>query len=183
MAVNKVIYGTSVLVDLTADTVDAAHLAKGYTAHDAAGNAVVGTLESQTDSNLLHGLTPTLLNGATKSGNAYLIPASSTGKEFVRYKLDLPKLTSGTLYRLSASGQTGESGQYGSFYAYLYFRNQDGSTAFNTGVIFVSDEPSSQCCDIELASGAKPTAMVFSSLGTDNKSMSIYNITLNAFEK
>ena len=43
MAVSKVVYGGRTLVDLTADTVDAAHLAKGYTAHGASGEAVTGT--------------------------------------------------------------------------------------------------------------------------------------------
>ena len=57
MAISKVVYGTTTLVDLTSDTVDAAHLAKGYTAHDAAGNAVVGTLgeQQQIRKNLLKG--------------------------------------------------------------------------------------------------------------------------------
>lgn len=45
MAVSKVVYAGRTLVDLTADTVDAAHLAKGYTAHDAGGEAVTGTHE------------------------------------------------------------------------------------------------------------------------------------------
>lgn len=45
MAVNKVIYGTTVLVDLTNDTVKADKLAAGVTAHDAAGNLVTGVLE------------------------------------------------------------------------------------------------------------------------------------------
>ena len=46
MAVSKVVYGGETLIDLSGDTVDAAHLASGYTAHDRAGNAVVGTMES-----------------------------------------------------------------------------------------------------------------------------------------
>lgn len=45
MAISKVVYGATTLVDLTADTVTAETLAKGYTAHDAAGNAVTGTAE------------------------------------------------------------------------------------------------------------------------------------------
>ncbi len=44
MSVNKVIYGTTVLVDLTADTVTAATLAQGYTAHGADGEAITGTM-------------------------------------------------------------------------------------------------------------------------------------------
>lgn len=46
MAVNKVIYGTTVLVDLTGDTVTADKLLKGATAHDAAGEPITGTLEA-----------------------------------------------------------------------------------------------------------------------------------------
>lgn len=43
MAVNKVIYGTTVLVDLTEDTVTPSALAEGYTAHDKSGAAITGT--------------------------------------------------------------------------------------------------------------------------------------------
>lgn len=46
MAVNKVIYGTTVLVDLTGDTVTADKLLKGATAHDASGEPITGTLEA-----------------------------------------------------------------------------------------------------------------------------------------
>ena len=45
MAVNKVVYGTTVLVDLTEDTVTADKLLKGATAHDASGEPITGTLE------------------------------------------------------------------------------------------------------------------------------------------
>lgn len=44
MAVSKVVYGATVLVDLTSDTVDAAHLVQGYTAHGADGTAITGTM-------------------------------------------------------------------------------------------------------------------------------------------
>lgn len=47
MAVNKVVYGTTVLVDLTSDTVSADKLMTGYTAHDKSGKAVTGTLSVQ----------------------------------------------------------------------------------------------------------------------------------------
>ena len=46
MAVNKVVYGTTVLVDLTGDTVTADKLLKGATAHDASGEPITGTLEA-----------------------------------------------------------------------------------------------------------------------------------------
>ena len=44
MARNKVIYGNETLIDLTSDTVDAAHLAQGYTAHDRSGAPITGTM-------------------------------------------------------------------------------------------------------------------------------------------
>lgn len=43
MAINKVIYGDSVLIDLTADTVTADKILASYTAHDATGAVVTGT--------------------------------------------------------------------------------------------------------------------------------------------
>lgn len=45
MAVNKVIYGTTVLVDLTEDTVMADKLMRGYTAHDKSGALITGTAD------------------------------------------------------------------------------------------------------------------------------------------
>lgn len=48
MAVNKVVYGGQTLVDLTADTVTPATLAKGVTAHNASGNKITGTMKANT---------------------------------------------------------------------------------------------------------------------------------------
>ncbi len=44
MAINKVVYGSTTLLDLTSDTVTASHLETGYTAHDASGEIIIGTL-------------------------------------------------------------------------------------------------------------------------------------------
>ena len=43
MAINKVIYGGTTLIDLTADTVTADKLAKNVTAHDKSGAIITGT--------------------------------------------------------------------------------------------------------------------------------------------
>lgn len=43
MAKNKIIYGNTVLIDLTSDTVEASKLSYGYTAHDRAGDIITGT--------------------------------------------------------------------------------------------------------------------------------------------
>ena len=45
-AINKVIFGTDTLIDLTADTVAPETLAAGITAHDKSGMPIVGTMES-----------------------------------------------------------------------------------------------------------------------------------------
>lgn len=44
MAINKVVANGNTLIDLTTDTVDANHLAKGYTAHDRTGNIINGAM-------------------------------------------------------------------------------------------------------------------------------------------
>ena len=49
MAVNKVVYGNNTLIDLTADTVTADKLAQGYTAHDASGATITGTMSGSAD--------------------------------------------------------------------------------------------------------------------------------------
>lgn len=41
--ISKVVFGSTVLIDLTADTVTANKILASYTAHDAAGNAITGT--------------------------------------------------------------------------------------------------------------------------------------------
>ena len=43
MAVNKVIYGSKTLIDLTGDTITPDKLAKGITAHDKSGAIITGT--------------------------------------------------------------------------------------------------------------------------------------------
>ena len=43
MGVSKVYYGSNTLIDLTSDTVTAATLISGYTAHDKSGNKITGT--------------------------------------------------------------------------------------------------------------------------------------------
>ena len=52
MAISKVVYDGSTLIDLTSDSVNASNLSKGTTAHNAAGEQIVGTFEqAQSDWN------------------------------------------------------------------------------------------------------------------------------------
>ena len=62
MAVNKVVLGEDTLIDLTADTVSADKLSKGITAHNMAGEPIVGTMEASgggTNYTFTNGLTET----------------------------------------------------------------------------------------------------------------------------
>lgn len=183
MAISKVVYGTTVLVDLTSDTVDATHLAKGCTAHDAGGNLIVGTLESQADSNLLHGVTPSLFNGATQSGKTYVLPTSNgENAKYIEYKLNLPTFTTDTLCRISLSGGTTEEGKYCTLSVTIDYLESDGSANFEEGEFVIDSVSSSRCADVELASGVKVTGLAISSYPyQNNQSSTISNITLNAF--
>lgn len=181
MAINKVVYGTTVLVDLTSDTVDAPHLAKGCTAHDAGGNLIVGTLDSQEDSNLLHGITPSLLNGATQNGKVYVIPSGGAyGTDYIEYQLDIPTLQSNVSYCVVAYGKTQQG--YSSFLVDVYFEDKDG-TVQHTPVsgMFFNTALSVQSASVNLTSGSRPMKLVV--CGTGQASLlSVSNITLMALD-
>lgn len=63
----------SVLIDLTSDTVTAAALRSGYTAHDAAGNPVNGALEVDT----VYSVTKTLTNVTSSNDGTKVIAGGS----------------------------------------------------------------------------------------------------------
>ena len=48
--VNKIVYGNTVLIDLTADTVTDDKILASYTAHDASGNVITGTCDFDVNS-------------------------------------------------------------------------------------------------------------------------------------
>ena len=66
MAVSKVVYAGNTLIDLTGDTVAADKLLSGYTAHDAAGNAITGTATAGgggLPAEIVAGDTPVMMDG------------------------------------------------------------------------------------------------------------------------
>lgn len=63
--VNKVIYGGNTLIDLTSDTVDAAHLLSGYTAHDKSGATITGTNTYDSDTSEDTAAVAEILSGKT----------------------------------------------------------------------------------------------------------------------
>lgn len=75
MAVNKIIFGSETLIDLTADTVDAGHLLSGITAHDKSGAAIEGTCSYDSDTTDATVAVAEMLTGKT----AYARGAKITG--------------------------------------------------------------------------------------------------------
>ena len=75
MAINKVIYGDKVLLDLTSDTVNQASLSAGFTAHDKSGSVITGTNTNDVTSTDATAAVAEILNGKT----AYARGAKLTG--------------------------------------------------------------------------------------------------------
>lgn len=75
MGKNKIIFGETVLIDLTSDTVDAAHLLNGITAHDKAGDIITGTCTYDADTSDADATAAEIL--ATKT--AYINGSKVTG--------------------------------------------------------------------------------------------------------
>ena len=63
MAINKVVLNDVVKLDLTSDTITSDALIDGVTAHDAAGNAITGTLQSPADAVSQHNINPSAHDG------------------------------------------------------------------------------------------------------------------------
>ena len=73
--INKVIYGGKVLIDLTADTIQATKLLEGFTAHDASGALINGACTFDSDTSDATVTVAELLEGRT----AYARGAKMTG--------------------------------------------------------------------------------------------------------
>ena len=75
MAISKVVYGSTTLIDLTGDTVTAADLALGATAHNASGEGITGTSTKDSDTKDATAGVAEILSGRT----AYVNERKLTG--------------------------------------------------------------------------------------------------------
>lgn len=76
MSINKVIYGSTVLIDLTADTVAKDKILSGFTAHDAAGNLVTGECDFDMNTQSATVKVSEILAGKTAGARGTLIEGS-----------------------------------------------------------------------------------------------------------
>ena len=76
MAYNKLIYNGSVLIDLTSDTVTAADLASGVTAHDKSGAVITGTSTFDSDTTDANAVAAEILVGKTAYVNKNKVTGS-----------------------------------------------------------------------------------------------------------
>lgn len=105
MAVNKVEAFGETLIDLTGDTVTAAALLKGYTAHDKAGNSITGTYENTIPSGYIKptgNLTDSLITRSSNidSGHKATLPAGY----YVNSALSISEWKSGIITGSGSSG-------------------------------------------------------------------------------
>lgn len=101
MAANKVIVNNQTILDLTADTVTAATLKKGVTAHDASGAQITGTMEEASTSEtwVLNNIISTL------SAFSFSVSFTSNGASYTGLKTSSrPSLSGYDLWYTNSSG-------------------------------------------------------------------------------
>ena len=87
MAVNKVIYGGNILIDLTTDTVTADKLASGITAHDKSGKTITGTNTYDADTQDATAAAAEILSGKNRLCT-WIQSYGYDGQQWRRYRYD-----------------------------------------------------------------------------------------------
>lgn len=87
MAANKVIYGNTVIMDLTSDTITADKLADGYTAHDASGAQITGTNTFDSDTSDDTALVGEILTGRTAHARGTLLTGTMPNNGAINQKI------------------------------------------------------------------------------------------------
>lgn len=118
MANNKIQLATGlVLLDLTADTVDAAHLASGYTAHDMSGAIITGTMNvpTATDAVLIAtvpaGSTVTMTKGQTSLTPTLWTTAADSSRECALFVIPSALFDSQNAWTVTATSGSNTASQ------------------------------------------------------------------------
>lgn len=158
MAVNKVIYGSDVLIDLTDDTVNESSLKQGYTAHDCHGNLITGEhVESGGSSGA--GLPDIIEAGNTpiwsKSCNVSTNSSSTSVKQLFSGSSVYFKAPKSGTYRFKFTGWTNATS--GEKYARVYLSLTSNAQTDPDGVIWWKDLPLSNATDLTVHIDAELT--------------------------
>lgn len=134
MAISKVIYGGNTLIDLTGDTVTAQTLLAGVTAHDKAGNPIVGTASAGGEK---YGATADTFIGNVDANGVLQAPSRQTDLVFAGVTdvatsgLEFAFEYMGAIRSVSFPALTGLSASYAIRYAFRGCANL-ASTSFPT---------------------------------------------------
>lgn len=142
MGVNRVDYGGDTLIDLTQDTVTAASLLAGFTAHGADGEAITGTASAsgahiaETTKSLTSNATSIAFTGLSAQPKAFMLIATT-------------QITVSSTYYVSSvmSNGTDTYGAYvrkgsGSSSAYQYVSSSYFSWTYSNGTLTVKTQSS-----------------------------------------
>ena len=85
--INKVVYGSTVLIDLTADTITADKILASYTAHDKAGNIITGTCDFDVNSQDATVAVAEILSGKTAYARGAMLTGTMPNNDAVSLKI------------------------------------------------------------------------------------------------
>ena len=133
---------TETLIDLTADTVDAAHLAQGYTAHGANGAAITGTMAASSGQKVYCG-TSAPSSSIGSDGDLYLVLTGGGSIEVYPADYEASNISNSS----NASAAIGKSASAGSSTSNIY-----SSSSGTTGVVEYSFDLSGIPSDATISS-------------------------------
>lgn len=97
--INKVVYGNTTLIDLTADTVEASKMLSGYTAHDKSGAPITGNCTFDADTSDATATASEILKNKTAYVNGNKVTGSMTNvgsqTSTISNKNDVVSITAG----------------------------------------------------------------------------------------
>ena len=132
--VNKVVYGGSTLIDLTADTVTAARMLSGYTAHNASGAVVTGAIQSQAAQTITPGTQDQII-----AAGKYLAGAQTIQGDVNLVAENIKKGV--TIFGVTGTAEGGDEMPTGAIMTYAGLTAPDGWLVCDGTVYNIADYP------------------------------------------